>query len=70
MKNNRSRCFVCTGTKTVDVTMKAKRGELVMVDLVALNNIYIQGFMDGMSDTVGEPLFASVYTVEAEDGHA
>lgn len=41
-----------------------------MVDLSVLNNIYIQGFMDGMSDTVGEPLFASVYTVEAEDGHA
>ena len=59
--------FTCTGEKTVDVTARARSGELVMVDLDVLNYIYQQGFMDGVSDTIGEPTFFSVYTMEAED---
>lgn len=70
MYNSNRKRFVCTGTELVDASMKTKRGKLVMVDLDTLNRIYIQGFMDGVSDTVGEPLFVSVYNMEAEDRYA
>ena len=62
--------FKCTGVKTVDVTVRARSGELVMVDSDVLNDIYQQGFMDGVTDTIGESTFFSVYTLEAEDGAA
>lgn len=59
--------FTCIGVKTVDVTVRASVDELVMVDLGTLNDIYQQGFMDGVTDAVGEPAFFSVHTVEVED---
>lgn len=62
--------FICTGEKTVDVTVRATSCELVMVDLDVLNYIYQQGFMDGVTDTIGESSFFSVCTMEAEDEHA
>ena len=70
MKNNCFKYFACTGVKAVDVTVRAKGDELVMVNLDMLNDIYQQGFMDGVSDTLGESTFFSVYTMEAEDEHA
>lgn len=70
MKTSRSKCFACTGAKAVDVTVKPEKNELVLVDLGMLNDIYLQGFFDGVSDAVGEPAFFSVHTVEAEDEHA
>lgn len=65
-----SKKFICTGEKAVDVTVRAGESELVMVDLGVLNYIYQQGFMDGVSDTIGESTFFSVCTMEAEDGDA
>lgn len=65
-----SKKFICTGVKEVDVTVRARSGELVMVDLDVLNYIYQQGFMDGVSDTIGESVFLPVHTMEAEDGDA
>lgn len=62
--------FTCIGVKTVDVTVRARVDELVMVDLGTLNDIYQQGFMDGVTDTIGESSFFSVHTMEAEDEHA
>ena len=59
--------FECTGVKTIDVTVRTRVDELVMVDLGTLNDIYQQGFMDGVSDTIGESSFFSVCTMEAED---
>lgn len=65
-----SKKFICTGTEVVDVTMRSKDEKLVMVSLDMLNDIYQQGFMDGVSDTLGESTFFSVYTMEVEDEHA
>ena len=62
-----SKKFICTGEKMVDVTVRAMSCELVMVDLDVLNYIYQQGFMDGVTDTIGESSFFSVCTMEAED---
>lgn len=62
--------FTCTGVKTVDVTVRVRGDELVMVDLGTLNDIYQQGFMDGVTDTISESSFFSVCTMEAEDEHA
>lgn len=62
--------FKCTSVKTVDVTVRARVDELVMVDMGTLNDIYQQGFMDGVTDTIGESAFFSVHTMEAEDEHA
>ena len=59
--------FTCTGVKTVDVTVRARVDELVMVDMGTLNDIYQQGFMDGVTDTIGESSFFSVCAMEAED---
>lgn len=70
MVTNNFKHFECTGVKTVDVTVRAGVDELVMVDMGTLNDIYQQGFMDGVTDTIGESAFFSVYTMEAEDGHA
>lgn len=67
MGNDCFKHFECTGVKTIDVTVRARGGELVMVDLATLNDIYQQGFMDGVTDTIGESAFFSVCTVEAED---
>lgn len=62
-----SKKFICNGVKTIDVTVRARADELVMVDLGTLNDIYQQGFMDGVTDTIGESSFFSVCTMEAED---
>lgn len=70
MGSNCFKSFTCTGVKTVDVTLMAKKNELVMVDLDTLNDIYRQGWYDGMSDTIAEPVFVDIYKMEAEDGHA
>lgn len=70
METNNFKHFECTGVKAVDVTVRARVDELVMVDLVTLNDIYQQGFMDGVTDTIGESSFFSVCTMEAEDGYA
>ena len=70
MASSSIKCFTCTGVKTVDVTVRARADELVMVDLGTLNDIYQQGFMDGVTDTIGESSFFSVCTMEAEDGDA
>lgn len=59
--------FTCTGVKTVDVTVRASVDEMVMVSLNTLNEVYQQGFMDGVTDTIGESSFFSVCTMEAED---
>ena len=65
-----SKKFICTGLEEVDVTVRARVDELVMVDMGTLNDIYQQGFMDGVTDTIGESSFFSVCTMEAEDGDA
>lgn len=70
METSSFKHFTCTGVKTVDVTVRVRSGELVMVNLDELNEIYQQGFMDGVSDTIGEPSFFSVCTMKAEDEHA
>lgn len=70
MGTNNYKNFTCTGAKTVDVTVRARSRELVMVDLGTLNDIYRQGFIDGVTDTIGESTFFSVCTMEAEDEHA
>lgn len=67
MGNDCFKSFTCTGVKTVDVTVRARVDELVMVDLGTLNDIYQQGFIDGVTDTIGESSFFSVCTMEAED---
>ena len=54
METNCLKHFNCTGVKTVDVTVRARVDELVMVDMGTLNDIYQQGFF-------------SVCTMEAED---
>ena len=65
-----SKKFICTGEKMVDVTVRASSSELVMVGVDVLNYIYQQGFIDCVSDTIGEPVFLPVQTMEAEDEHA
>ena len=70
MKTDCFKSFTCTSVKTVDVTVRARVDELVMVDMGTLNDIYQQGFMDGVTDTIGESAFFSVHTMEAEDEHA
>lgn len=41
-----------------------------MIGVDVLNYIYQQGFIDCVSDTIGEPAFLPVQTMEAEDEHA
>lgn len=67
METNNSKNFTCTGVKTVDVTVRVRTDELVMVDLGTLNDIYQQGFMDGVTGTIGESSFFSVCIMEEED---
>lgn len=67
METNNSKNFTCTGVKTVDVTVRVRTDELVMVDLGTLNDIYQQGFIDGATDTIGESNFFSVCIMEEED---
>jgi hypothetical protein len=70
MRSSNFKYFECTGVKTIDVTVRARVDELVMVDMGTLNDVYQQGFMDGVTDTIGESSFFSVCTMEAEDEHA
>lgn len=67
MGTNNFKSFTCTGSEEIDATLMAKKNELVMVDLDTLNAIYQQGWYDGNSDTIAEPMFVNVYKVEAED---
>ena len=62
--------FICTGLEEVDVTLRPREDGLVMVHKETLVDIYQQGWYDGMSDTVAEPVFFNVYKMEAEDEHA
>lgn len=65
-----SKKFICTGLEEVDVTLRPKEDGLVMVHKETLADIYQQGWYDGMSDTIAEPMFIDVYKMEAEGGHA
>ena len=65
-----SRKFICTGLEEVDVTLRPKDNGLVMVHKEALTDIYQQGWYDGKSDTIAEPVFFDVYKMEAVDEHA
>lgn len=65
-----SKKFICTGLEEVDVTLRPKDDGLVMVHKETLADIYQQGWYDGKSDTIAEPMFVDVYTMEAEDGDA
>ena len=65
-----SKKFICTGLEIVDVTLRPKEDGLVMVHKEDLVDIYQQGFMDGVTDTIGESNFFSVCTMEAVDEHA
>ena len=69
-KFNCSKKFICTGLEDVDVTLRPREDGLVMVHKETLADIYQQGFFDGVSDTVAEPVFVDVYKMEAEDEHA
>lgn len=65
-----SKKFICTGLEEVDVTLRSRKDGLVMVHKDVLADIYQQGWYDGKSDTIAEPMFVDVYKMEAEDGHA
>lgn len=65
-----SKKFICTWLEEVDVTLRPKDDGLVMVHKETLADIYQQGWYDGKSDTIAEPMFVDVYTMEAEDGDA
>lgn len=65
-----SKKFICTGLEEVDVTLRPTDNKLVMVREDVLFDIYTQGWYDGKSDTVAEPMLVDVYKMEAEDGHA
>lgn len=65
-----SKKFICTGLEAVDATLRPKEDELVMVHKKTLSDIYQQGWYDGKSDTIAEPVFFDVYKMEAVDGDA
>lgn len=65
-----SKKFICTGLEEVDVTLRPREDELVMVHKETLIDIYQHGWYDGISDTVAESVFVDVYKMEAEDEHA
>lgn len=65
-----SKKFICTGLEEVDVTLRPREDGLVMVHKETLIDIYKQGWYDGKSDTIAEPMFVDVYIMEAEDGDA
>lgn len=65
-----SKKFICTGLEEVDVTLRQREDGLVMVHKETLVDIYQQGWCDGNSATIAEPMFVDVYTMEAEDGDA
>ena len=69
-KFKNSKKFICTGLEIVDVTLRPKDDGLVMVHKEALFDIYQQGWYDGNSDAIAEPVFFDVYEMEAEDEHA
>lgn len=69
-KFKNSKKFICTGLEIVDVTLRPKDDGLVMVHKETLINIYKQGWYDGKSDTIAEPVFFDVCKMEAEDEHA
>lgn len=62
--------FICTGLEELDVTLRTDGDGLVMVHKKALVDIYQQGWYDGKTDSVAEPMFVDVYAMEAEDEHA
>lgn len=65
-----SKKFICTGLEAVDVTLRPKEDGLVMVHKETLTDIYQQGWYDGKSDAIAEPVFFDVYKMEAVDGDA
>lgn len=65
-----SKKFICTGLEAVDVTLRPIEDGLVMVHKETLIDIYQQGWYDGKSDTIAEPVFFDVYKMEAVDEHA
>ena len=69
-KFKNSKKFICTGLEEVDVTLRPREDELVLVHKETLVDIYQQGWYDGKSDTVAEPAFFDVYKMEVEDEHA
>ena len=69
-KFRNSKKFICTGLDGLDVTLMPEKDGLVMVHRDTLTDIYQQGWYDGKSDTIAEPMFVDVYTMEAEDGDA
>ena len=69
-KFKNSKKFICTGLEEVDVTLRPREDELVMVHKETLVDIYQQGWYDGKSDAVAEPMLVDIYKMEAEDGHA
>lgn len=66
-KSRNSKKFICTGLEAVDVTLRPRKDELVMVHKEDLVDIYQQGWYDGNSDAIAEPVFFDVYNMEAED---
>lgn len=69
-KSKDSKKFICTGLEIVDVTLRPRKDELVMVHMGDLTDIYQQGWYDGKSDTIAEPVFFDAYKMEAVDEHA
>lgn len=69
-KFKNSKKFICTGLEIVDVTLRPRKDELVMVHMEDLIDIYQQGWYDGKSDTIAEPVFFDVWKMEAVDEHA
>lgn len=65
-----SKKFICTGLEAVDVTLRPRKDELVMVHKEDLVDIYQQGWYDGNSDAIAEPVFFDVYKMETVDGDA
>lgn len=69
-KFKNSKKFICTGLEEVDVTLRPKDDGLVMVHKETLADIYQQGWYDGKTDTIAEPMLVDVYKMEAADEHA
>ena len=69
-KSRNSKKVVCTGLEVLDVTLRPRKDGLVMVHKEDLIDIYQQGWYDGKSDTIAEPVFFDVYEMEAVDEHA
>lgn len=60
-----SELYRCIGSKVIDVTMRGGDDELVMMSRDMLVSVYCQGFIDGLTDTIGEPQYFSVEEMKA-----